>query len=123
MKKSSFFAMLFGTVSGMLFALGMCMALISQWNTFRPGVVLSCSGVVLGLITVLVWRKMVHKKPLVLSGRAILTAAAAIVGVLALGTGMCFTMVWDRMAVGIAVGIAGILFLLCLIPLTRGLRD
>ena len=123
MKKSSFFAMLFGTLSGMLFALGMCMALIPQWNAFRPGVVLGCGGVVLGLITVLVWRKLAHKKPLVLSGRAILTVAAAIVGVLALGTGMCCTMVWDQMAVGIAVGIAGILFLLCLIPLTRGLHD
>lgn len=123
MKKSSFVAMLFGTVSGMLFALGMCMALISRWNAFRPGVILGCAGVVLGLVTVLVWRKMEHKKPMVWSGRGILTAAAAVVGVLALGTGMCCTMVWGRMILGIAVGICGILFLLCLIPLTRGLHD
>ena len=32
MKKSSFVATMLGTFSGMLFALGMCMALISEWN-------------------------------------------------------------------------------------------
>ncbi len=37
MKKSSFVAMLLGTVSGMLFALGMCMALIQEWHSFTPG--------------------------------------------------------------------------------------
>lgn len=37
MKKSSFVTMLLGTVSGMLFALGMCMALIPEWNAFKPG--------------------------------------------------------------------------------------
>ena len=31
MKKSSFVAMLMGTISGVLFALGMCMALIPEW--------------------------------------------------------------------------------------------
>ena len=35
MKKSNFVAMLLGTVSGMLFALGMCMVLISEWNSFK----------------------------------------------------------------------------------------
>ena len=34
MKKSSFVAMILGTVSGILFALGMCMALISEWDAF-----------------------------------------------------------------------------------------
>ena len=46
-----------------------------------------------------------------------------IAGALALGVGMCFCMVWDKMAVGILVGLAGIVILLCLIPLTRGIRD
>lgn len=36
MKKSSFVAMILGTISGVFFALGMCMAMIPEWNTFKP---------------------------------------------------------------------------------------
>ena len=123
MKKSSFVAMLLGTVSGVLFALGMCMALIREWDSFRPGVVFGAAGVLLGVVTVLVWRRMAHKQPVQVSGRMILTIVVGIAGALALGVGMCFCMVWDKMAVGILVGLAGIVILLCLIPLTRGIRD
>ncbi|WP_240474523.1 hypothetical protein [Thomasclavelia saccharogumia] len=35
MKKSTFVATILGTVGGILFALGMCMALIPEWNAFR----------------------------------------------------------------------------------------
>lgn len=63
MKKSSFVALLCGTVSGILFALGMCMTLIPEWSAFRPGIVLGCAGLLLGVITVLVWRRMEHKAP------------------------------------------------------------
>lgn len=122
MKKSSFVAMLLGTVSGMLFALGMCMALISDWNAFGPGVVLGCAGVVLGLVTVAICRHMEHKQPIRVSGKAVLSIAVGIVGALALGVGMCFTMVWDKLALGIGIGLVGIVVLLCLVPLTRGIR-
>ena len=57
MKKSSFVAMVLGTVRGVLFALGMCMALIPDWNAFQPGIIFGCVGLVLGLVTVIVWRK------------------------------------------------------------------
>ena len=63
MKKSSFAAMVLGTVSMVLFALGMCMALIPEWGTFKPGIVFGCVGLALGLITLIVWRKMEHKAP------------------------------------------------------------
>ena len=62
MKKSSFVAMLMGTVSGVLFALGMCMALIPEWGAFQPGIVFGCVGLLLGLVTVMIWRKMEHKE-------------------------------------------------------------
>ena len=39
MKKSSFVALLMGTISGVLFALGMCMALLPEWDAFREGVI------------------------------------------------------------------------------------
>lgn len=123
MKKSSFVALLLGTVSGVFFALGMCMAMIPEWNSFRPGVVLGCAGLVLGLVTILVWRKMEHKQPVHVSGKALLTIAFGILGTLALGVGMCFCMVWDKMVFVIALGLGGIVLLLCLIPLTKGIQE
>ena len=75
MKKSTFVAMLLGTVSGVLFALGMCMALIPDWYSFGPGVALGCAGIVLGLVTVAVWRHMEHKQPIQISRKAVASVA------------------------------------------------
>lgn len=123
MKRSSFIAMLLGTISGVLFALGMCMALIPEWNAFKPGIVFGVGGILLGLVTVLVWRNMEHKQPLAISAKTILTIVVGIAGALALGVGMCFSMVWDKLVAGIAIGLVGIIALLCLIPLTKGIKN
>lgn len=122
MKKSSFIALLLGTVSGMLFALGMCMALIPEWNAFQPGVIFGCVGLALALVTVVIWRKMEGKAPIHVSGKAVLTVLVGVAGALALGVGMCFCMVWGQMIPGILIGIVGIVVLLCLIPLTKGIQ-
>ena len=122
MKKSNFVTMILGTIGGILFALGMCMALIPEWNAFNQGVVLGVIGAVVLLIMVLVWRKMENKSPVKLSGKMIGTVLLGIVGALVLGVGMCLTMVWSNMIIGIVVGIVGIVLLLCLIPLTKGLK-
>ena len=120
MKKSSFVAMILGTIGGILFALGMCMALITEWNARQPGIVLGVLGVAVLLIMLLVWRKMENKEPIHLSRKAIGTVLLGILGALVLGVGMCLTMVWSRMIVGIPVGIVGIVLLLCLIPMVKG---
>ena len=122
MKKSNFVAMILGTIGGILFALGMCMALIPEWNAFNQGVVLGVIGAMVLLIMVLVWRKMENKSPVKLSGKMIGTVLLGIVGALVLGVGMCLTMIWSNMIIGIVVGIVGIVLLLCLIPLTKGLK-
>ena len=123
MKKSSFIAMLLGTVSGMLFAIGMCMALLPEWNAFKPGIIFGCVGIVLGIITIIIWRKMTGRAPIKISGKAVLTGIIGIIGALGLGIGMCFTMVWDKMALGIVIGLVGIVVLLCLIPLVKGIKE
>ena len=123
MKKSSFVAMVLGTVSVVLFALGMCMALIPEWNAFKPGIIFGCVGLVLGVITSIVWRKMENKAPIHISGKTIMTGIVSVAGALALGVGMCFCMVWNKMVTGVIVGLVGIVVLLCLIPLTRGIKD
>lgn len=122
MKKSTFVAMILGTIGGILFALGMCMALIPEWNAFQPGVIMGVAGALVLLIMVMVWRKMENKNPIQLSGKTIGATLIGIAGALFLGVGMCLTMVWSQMIVGIVVGIIGIVVLLCLIPFIRGLK-
>lgn len=122
MKKSTFTAMILGTIGGILFALGMCMTLIPEWNAFLQGVIMGVVGVVVLLITVLVWRKMENKEPIKLSGKTIGAMLIGIAGALLLGVGMSLTMVWNNMVVGIIVGIIGIVVLMCLIPFIRGLK-
>ena len=123
MKKSNFVAMMLGTIGGILFALGMCMALIPEWNAFRQGIIMGTAGLVVLLIMVLVWRKMENKAPIHLSGKTIGSILLGIAGALLLGVGMCLTMVWSNMVLGIVIGIVGIVLLLCLIPLTKGLEE
>lgn len=122
MKKSAFVAMILGTIGGILFALGMCMALIPEWNAFKPGVIMGVIGAVVLLAMALIWRRMENKAPIKLSGKTIGATLIGIVGALLLGVGMCLTMVWSNMVVGIIVGIAGIVILLCLIPFVKGLK-
>lgn len=122
MKKSNFVAMILGTISCIFFALGMCMAMIEEWNAFKPGIVVGCVGLVFALITVLVWRKMENKAPIKITGKAVLTVVIGVIGALALGVGMCFCMVWNHMLPGIIIGLVGIIVLMCLIPLCKGLK-
>ena len=119
MKKSSFVAMILGTVSGVLFALGMCMALLPEWNAFAEGIVFGTVGLVIGIITVFVWRKMENKGPLTCNKKTVLFG---VVGTLLLGVGMCFCMVWENIVAGTLIGLVGIVALLSLIPIVRGIR-
>lgn len=112
MRKSTFVAMILGTIGGILFALGMCMALIMEWNAFKPGVIMGVIGVVVLLLMVIIWRRMEHKALIQVSGKTMGASLIGIVGALLLGVGMCLTMVWIHMVVGIIIGIIGIVVLL-----------
>lgn len=122
MKKSSFVAMILGTISGFLFAFGMCMALLPEWNLFTEGIIFGASGIVLGLITLFIWRKMENKAPIKVNGKTLLFVALAIIGTLLLGIGMCFCLVWNNFIVGSLIGIVGIILLLALIPIIKGIK-
>ena len=122
MKKSSFVAMILGTIGGILTSIGLCMCLLPEWNAFKAGVVMGCVGAVVLLITVIVWRKMTNKDPVRMTGKTLGTIFLGIVGSLMLGVGMCFTMVWSNIVPGIVLGLVGIVMLLSLIPLIKGLK-
>lgn len=122
MKKSNFVAMILGTIGMVFFALGMCMALIEEWGMFGQGIVAGVVGLVILLITLLVWRRMEGKEPIKLSGKTVGTVVLAIFGALLFGVGMCFSMVFGKMVLGVVIGLVGIVALLMLIPLTKGLK-
>ena len=122
MKKQDFLTLLAGVVGGLLFAIGICMCLLPEWNAFSQGVVAAAIGaaVLLGLLIV---RRVKSGKPAKkpnwkLVGKVLF----GVLAVLVLGVGMCLIMVWEQMLLGILVGVVGIVLLLCLIPLCAGLK-
>ncbi|MDE7423090.1 MAG: hypothetical protein K2N51_05280 [Lachnospiraceae bacterium] len=123
MKKENFVTLILGIIGGILFAIGMCMCLLPEWNAFTQGVVVSAVGVVVLLVMLIVRRKMEGKPAIKITGKAVGTVALGIIGALVLGVGMCMVMVWEGLMLpGIIVGVIGIVLLLCLIPLCKGLK-
>ena len=123
MKKENFVSMVLGTIGGILFAIGMCMCMIKEWNAFKQGIIVGAVGLVVLLLMLLVRGKMQGKPAIQFSGKAVAVFILGIVGALVLGIGMCMTMVWQGLLVqGIIVGVIGIVWLLCLIPLCKGIK-
>ena len=122
MKKSSFVALVMGTVSGVLFALGMCMALLPEWDSFKEGIIFGAVGLILGIITFIVWCKMEHKALPKMNGKNVLRTVYGVVAALVLGVGMCMCLVWEQIVWGTLVGLLGIVMLLALIPMIKGIK-
>ena len=123
MKKENFVSLIIGTVGLVLFALRMCMAMITEWNTFNQDIVVGTIGIIILIIMLIVRRKMEGKPAIELNKKAIGIVLLGIVGALLLGVGMCMTMVWQGLMVqGIIVGLIGIIILLSLIPIFKGIK-
>lgn len=122
MKKSSFVALILGTVSGVLFALGMCMALLPEWDAFTEGVIFGAVGIVIGIVTALIWCKMENKKLPKMNVKNILRIVYAIIAALVLGVGLCMCLVWNHIVWGTLVGLLGIVMLITLIPMIKGIK-
>ena len=122
MKKKDFVTLIMSVVGGILFALGMCMALLPEWGAMTQGVVIGAAGLAVLLAMLLVRRRMDGKPAIAFNGKAVAATLFGVFATVVFGVGMCMTMVWGMMAPGIAVGIAGIVLLLCLIPICKGLK-
>lgn len=122
MKKKDFVTLIMSTIGGILFALGMCMALLPEWGAMTQEIVMGVIGLVVLLAMALVRRKMDGKPAIVFNGKAVATTLLGVFGAIVFGVGMCMTMIWNLMVPGIVVGIVGIVLLLCLIPAIRGLK-
>ena len=122
MKKKDFVTLILCVIGGLLFALGMCLALVPEMGTITQGVVLGVIGLVVLLAMVFVRRKMDGKPAIVFNGRAIGITLYSIFSAAVFGAGMCMVLVASQMIWGIIVGVVGIVLLLCLIPLCKGIK-
>lgn len=121
MKWNNFITMIMGSISGILFALGMCMGLLPEWHMFMPGIILGLIGAVGGLITLLVRRRMDGKEMIKLNLRTILITLYGIMAALIFGIGMSWTLVGGVVIGSIVCGIIGLVMLITLVPMIKGI--
>lgn len=86
MKKSTLTALVLGGVSGLLFSLGMCMVLLPEWNVLVEGIGVGVAGLIMGLVTVLIWHMMEHNGHVQWNVKTVLLIIAIILFTLLVGT-------------------------------------
>ena len=123
MTKMNFMFLVLTVVGGLMFALGMCMCLLPEWNAFGPGVAVTALGAVtLTVIGLMRWI-MAGKPVPAIDWNKVGKAAYCVLAALVLGTGMAMIMAFEGMMVpGIIVGIVGIVLGLGIIPVFKGLK-
>ena len=87
MKKKDFVTLILGTIGGILFALGMCMALLPAWGVFRQGVAVGAAGTLVLAAMLVVRRKMDGKPAILWNARTVGITLLGVVGALGLGLG------------------------------------
>lgn len=122
MKKSQFISLIICVIAGLLFALGMCMCLLPEWNSFTSGVVLASIGGVILLIMVVIALVKTKKDRNPIDWKKIGKISYGVISALVLGLGMCMIMVWNLILPGILVGIVGVVMILFLIPMFLGFK-
>ena len=114
MKKETLLEIILGTIGGLVFAIGMCMCLLPEWNLFTAGVVTTIIGFIILLCIIPVYRKDHPRKPHgPINWGIVLTFVVGIVGSLIMGFGMSKILVGDAsktdMLVGIITGVVGLI--------------
>ena len=129
MKKSTLLEIILGTIGGLVFAIGMCMCLIPEWDLFTAGVVVAIIGFIILLCIIPIYRKEHPKK---VSNKKIdlgllLTWLIGIVGSLIMGFGMSKIMVDSPdkmdMLIGMITGVVGLLICVLNYPIYSYLKS
>lgn len=115
MKKETLLEIILGTVGGLVFAIGMCMCLIPEWNMFIAGVITSIIGFIILLCIIPVYRSSHPKKEKEhrpINWGIVITWTVGVVGALIMGFGMSKIMVGKAetsdMVVGLITGVIGL---------------
>ena len=129
MKKETLLEIILGTVGGLIFAIGMCMCLIPEWNLFTVGVVVAIIGFIILLCIIPIYRKEHPKKVSnkKTDGGLVLTWVIGVVGSLIMGFGMSKIMVGSPekmdMIVGMVTGVVGLLICVLNYPIYSYLKS
>ena len=114
MKKETLLEIILGTIGGLVFAIGMCMCLLPEWDMFTAGVVTTIIGFIILLCIIPIYRKEHPKKERgPINWGLVLTFLVGIVGSLIMGFGMSLIMVGTAtktdMIVGLITGVVGLI--------------
>ena len=129
MKKETLLEIILGTIGGLVFAIGMCMCLIPEWDLFTVGVVVSIIGFIVLLCIIPIYRKEHPKK---VSNKKtdwglVLTLVIGVVGALIMGFGMSKIMVGSPekmdMIIGMITGVVGLLICVLNYPIYSYLKS
>ena len=114
-----------GTVGGLVFSLGMCLCLISEWNMLKAGIIVAIIGWIILLLIIPVYRKD-HPRKEKISFKTILPWIIGIIGALVMGYGMSQVMVSDpsanAMVLGLILGIIGLVICILNYPVYAFLK-
>ena len=115
MKKETLLEIILGTIGGLIFALGICMGLIPEWDLLKEGIIVGIIGFIILLCIIPIYRKnhpktKVNKKT---DWGIIATWIIGVVGSLVMGYGMSKVMIGETnktdMIIGIITGIIGLI--------------
>ena len=115
MKKETLLEIILGTIGGLIFAIGMCMSLIPEWNMFKAGVIVAAVGFITLLCIIPVYRKSHPKKQKnkPVNWGIVVTWTIGVVGSLIMGFGMSKILVGEAstsdMVVGLITGVVGLI--------------
>ena len=122
MKKETLLTIILGTIGGLIFAIGMCMCLIPEWNMFTTGIIVLIIGFIILLCIIPVYKASHPKKerkPINIG--AIIPWVVGLIGVLILGYGMSKVMIEEvtssNMLFGIIVGVIGLIICILNYPI------
>ena len=130
MKKETLLEIILGTIGGLVFAIGMCMCLIPEWNLFTVGVIVAIIGFIFLLCIIPVHRKSHPRKERERKETdwgLVLTWIIGVVGALIMGFGMSKIMVGSPekmdMIIGMITGIVGLLICVLNYPIYSYLKS
>ena len=129
MKKETLLQIILGTIGGLVFAIGMCMCLIPEWNLFAVGVVVTIIWFIILLCIIPIYRKE-HPKNVnskKTDWSLVLTWVIGVVGALIMGFGMSKIMVGSPekmdMIIGMITGVVGLLICVLNYPIYSYLKS
>ena len=123
MTKKNFMFLVMTVVGVLLFGMGMCMCLLPEWNAFKPGVVVTALGALVLMAMTLVRWIMAGKPVAKVDWNKVGKVAYSVIALLVLGAGMAMIMSFEGLMVpGMIVGMVGIVLVLGMIPVFKGLK-